>query len=132
MSAVMDKPAKPEKPVEPAAAVKTPPPTQEAGDPVEQYKMPRPCEGMAVLFFKYGTKDQPRPPEIAFVIKPGGRAITLRAASGVYLDGVRHVNDPKLAISSDLRAEGAWDFTDEHYRMERLEKEVAELKTLLK
>lgn len=124
----MDKPTKSEKPpvVETAATIA---PT---GDPVEQYIMPRPCEGMAVLFYKYGTKDQPRPPEIAFVIKPTGRAITVRTASGIYLDGIRHVSDPKLALSPDMRSEGAWDFTNEHYRMERLEKEVAELKTLLK
>src|SRR5690349_2061616 len=40
-----------------------------AGDPVEQFKMPKPALGSSVLFYKYARKDQPIDPEVVFVQK---------------------------------------------------------------
>lgn len=112
----------------PAASVPAPAPVQDDGDPIEQYKMPRPCLGQEVLFYHYGKKDQPRVPEIAFVTRVGQRTIIIRTASGAAKDEVRHVTDPKLALNEELRLMGAWDYSENYYNTISLRGEVAQLK----
>lgn len=104
----------------------------DAGDPIEQYQMPKPTIGSAVVFYKYGTKVQSRDPEIGFVLKAHARAIVIRTANGDFKGEVRHLADPKLQLSEEQRENGAWDFTEEYYLIRQLRAELEDVKKLLK
>lgn len=104
----------------------------EAVDPIHAFQMPKPCMGQPVTWWPAGTRDLPG--ETAFVIRVGRRNIILRTASGVCMETVRHIDDPKLKLNSDQRESGAWDFTEhdksqlEHgKRIPALEAQVADL-----
>lgn len=97
------------------------PPTE----PIVEYTMPRPCRGQAVTWYAHGTANGPG--ETGFVMEIGKRNIVLHRASGVCMDGVRHIDDPKLKLSAEQRESGAWDFTDESKRLLASEGRLASL-----
>jgi hypothetical protein len=78
---------------------------------IAEFAMPKPCLGQSVKWYGDGTKNNKG--EIAFVREVGKRNLVLGLSSGIRVDRVRHVDDPKLSLSADQRATGAWDFTDE-------------------
>ena len=72
------------------------------------------------------------------VLEAGHRNIVVQRISGVCMETVYHVNDPKVAVSKDIRDQGAWDFTEEYYqrakdvdRMAALEARIAKLEAFL-
>ncbi len=48
----------------------------------------------------------------------------LRTADGKIMEGVRHVDDPKLEWNNDFRENGSWDFSDEWKRLEKEHKDI--------
>ena len=94
------------------------------------YKMPVPNVGQAILWYPTGRQDG-NPARIAHVTKinsRSGRSIqVMPIGQRENFSAVRHIDDPKLDVSEDLRAEGAWDFTPEHYTILSLRKDVDEL-----
>lgn len=87
-------------------------------DPVAAYEMPRPVLGQGVTWYSMGTRSGAG--EMAFVIHVGKRNIVLSRASGLAVESVRHIDDPKLQMNSEQRANGAWDFTDRDKQIDRL------------
>lgn len=106
-------------------------------DEIAAYKMPRPSIGQSVLWYPSGTKETTA--ETTFVLEAKARTIVIQRASGVCEASVRHLDDPKLQLSIEQRAAGAWDFTDYDKRnvaqsktLETLEARVAALEKKLK
>jgi hypothetical protein len=99
---------------------------------VETYAMPRPKKGVQLLWYPHANPTED--PEIAFALKVGHRAVLLQTASGVAVDTVRHLSDPKLHLNDDQRANGAWDFPEDSglsARVAALESQVASILELL-
>jgi hypothetical protein len=94
-------------------------------DEIEAFTMPKPCLGQSVTWFHSGTRTGLG--EIAWVLKAGHRNIVLQRASGLAVETVRHVADPKLQLSVEQRESGAWDFTDQDKKSLANEKLLAEL-----
>jgi hypothetical protein len=122
--------------------VKTAPKAETPPEP--QYEMPRPPLGSEVLFYRDGTKDTKRQPEVSTVLEVGRSMVTLRV-QGVAVDQVRHVSDPRLK-NVNVRQLGAWEWSPTSQLIGRLlkdneqslkdiaalKKDVAELKAALK
>lgn len=101
------------------------------------FRMPRPDTGSAVKIFPNGRSDER--PHFAFVAKVQDRSIDVKDPFNMARGGVRHVSDPMLQRSEELRKQyGAWDFTDEAKsvrenadRLAALEKRIKSLEELL-
>lgn len=77
-----------------------------------QFQMPKPETGMTVKIFPNGQRDER--PHFGFASKVSDRSIDVKDPLGTARGGVRHVDDPILRRSEELRRQyGAWDFTDE-------------------
>lgn len=76
----------------------------------DAFVMPRPAVGQAVVWYPSGTKESL--PETAFVLRVGTKNCVIQRASGMAMESVRHINDPKLALNAFQRETGAWDFTE--------------------
>ena len=103
---------------------------------IANFTMTKPNVGQSVMWYPSGNKS--RNGEMAFVLEAKHRTILIQRASGVCMETVRHVDDPKLKLSEDHRESGAWDFTDddkqkvEHAkRLTKLEERMAMLEELL-
>lgn len=96
-------------------------PKTEVKEPiVTPYVMPKVRVGQLVRFYRYGEINADHPPEIAFVIKPGRNLITyLKTVDGVPLQGIAHIDSPRLKENAALKAEGAWDYTEEEVEQRR-------------
>ena len=75
------------------------------------YAMPRPLRGSSVLYYVHGTRGSDA--EVGFIQRIGASAVVIQLGSGVVVDGVRHVDDPRLAQGSHHRENGAWDYTED-------------------
>jgi hypothetical protein len=99
-------------------------------DEIENFKMPPVRVGQPVVWHRYGEVDG-RQPTVAFVLKINARNIDLKLTSGNAIGAVRHVADPKLQLSEEHRANGAWDYTEDYLKSleerEALEKRVKTL-----
>lgn len=85
------------------------------------YVMPKVRVGQLVRFYRYGERNPEHPPEIAFVVKPGRNLITyLKTIDGIPLQGVAHIDSPRLKENAALKAEGAWDYTEEEVEQRRI------------
>ena len=87
---------------------------------LEAFKMPRPMLGQQVLWRKHASPTED--PEIGFVLKAGARSIRLQTASGMIVDTVRHMSDPKLQLNEHQRENGAWEFPESAGLGERVAK----------
>lgn len=88
---------------------------------IEQWAPPRVLAGQVVEFYPYGQRNGRT--TLAQVKRCKGRTCTVRdLETGKIYQSCRHVDDPKLAISDDLRQDGGWDFTeDERQRQAELQ-----------
>lgn len=103
---------------------------------IAEFVMPKPCRGQAVTWYSSGTRSGTG--EMAWVLDIGRRNIIVNLASGVNMETVRHIDDPKLQLSADQRESGAWDFTEDSKvqlanvkRIDALEAKVALLEEFL-
>lgn len=96
---------------------------------VKPFLMPRPQRGSSLIFYVHGSKGDS--PEIGFVTKIGAKAIVLQLASGLVMEGVRHVDDPRLQDGISQRENGAWDFTEDARTLIDLKKRVCDLEAKL-
>ncbi len=88
---------------------------------IAEFVMPRPNLGQAVTWFPSGTRTNG---EMAYVLTIGRRNLVVQRASGIAMDSVRHVDDPKLSLSVEQRASGAWDFTERDKQLDKLQATV--------
>jgi polyhydroxyalkanoate synthesis regulator phasin len=90
-----------------------------------KWQMPEVEVGATVLWWPYAeTNRDPRLADVSFVTN---RTVdlTIRDGSvGHKREACRQINDPILVLKPNLKAEGAWDYTDEWKR------ELAEAKAL--
>lgn len=88
-----------------------PTPVQNAA--MMNFRMPTIQIGQSVVWHQFGQKEHGRG-EISFVIavSPSGRTIAIRRPTGHCIEGVRHINDPKLQLDIG-RENGAWEYTEE-------------------
>ena len=96
---------------------------QEAYDQAIKFEMPQVLQGTAVFFYPFHDQGQPR---LSWVVRISrtGRNLMLRTADGKIMEGVRHVDDPKLEWNNDFRENGSWDFSDEWKRLEKEHKDI--------
>ena len=89
--------------------------------------------GEPVVFYKDGQRATGNG-EAAQVlgVSTSGRSATLKLYNGKYQTGVRHIDDPGLQDSEELRQNGAWEFTDMRKRADALEERVKALEQALK
>lgn len=95
------------------------------------FQAPQPNIGEVVMWYRNGKKDA-SPPSAMIVVKINQNARTchlLPMGSGELLHAIRHVTDPRLKESEELRKEGAWDFSEEKYQIAELKKKVEALAT---
>ena len=82
---------------------------QDLMERVNAFRPPRPARGQQVLYYPHASRsDQP---EVAFVRAVGQRSLVLNI-NGQPRDGVKHIDDPRLELNADQRADGAWDFAE--------------------
>ncbi len=98
---------------------------QQTRDAVQAFEMPRPCPGQTVTWYPSGTRDGRG--ENANVLNSGKRNIVVMRASGQAMESVRHVDDPKLKLSSEQRESGAWDFTERDKQLDKMQKDFTAL-----
>lgn len=89
---------------------------------IEQFKMPRPTLGSAVLWYPHATLTER--PTVGFVMEVGARNLTVQV-QGVVYESVRHIRDPKLQLNEHQRENGAWEFPEKSD--DGLERRVAAL-----
>ena len=92
---------------------------------IQDFVMPRPCPGQTVTWFPSGARDGKG--ENANVLNSGKRNIIIMRASGLAMESVRHVDDPKLKLSAEQRASGAWDFTERDKQLDTIQAKFATL-----
>lgn len=95
-----------------------------------QFEMPKVSVGDPVQFWPRGIRTTDRG-EVGTVFGVGrnGRTINIRVlATGQARFGIRHIDDPRLTENQEVRAEGAWEYSELHLRIDSLEKSLATLK----
>ena len=95
-----------------------------------QFRPPQATIGTQVIWYRHGKK-RTQDATIGYLVHCGNRTATIYLCTGRRVDAVRHINDPKLSLSSEQREQGAWDFTQDYYetrdRIKFLEGEVRKL-----
>lgn len=116
-----------------ATAVRSEPINEELQNLMATYKPPSHAIGTQVRFYPGGVRQDGRA-MVGTIVKTNGRTCTVQLVDGSYKSAVRYVDDPRLSQGDEIRAMGAWDFTEDtlflvsvRQRMEALEKQVAEL-----
>ncbi len=117
---------------------------QKLQERINAFKMPRPKDGQAVLWYRHGIRmSGPKgDPETAFIIRAGERNVKLRTSDGMVHQTVLHIEDPRLGLNDYQRQNGAWDFTEEYNffvntaheiqaRMTRVEQKLRDLEKVL-
>ena len=84
---------------------------------IAQFVMPRPCVGQSVTYYPHAN---PASHELAFVLKVEHRCVWVQRASGIAVQTVRHMADPKLQLNEHQRLSGAWDFTERDRQLDAL------------
>lgn len=92
---------------------------------IAAFVMPRPDRGQAVTWYASGTRDGVG--EVAFVLEVGRRNLVVARASGLAMESVRHIDDPKLKLSVEQRESGAWDFTERDKQLDSQREQLADL-----
>lgn len=85
---------------------------------VGNFVMPKVDLGAIVAWYPAGQKIGRRP-ETGIVSGVGQRTVRVHVFDRGRFDAVRHVDDPKLALSPEQRESGAWDYTEERVDIER-------------
>lgn len=98
---------------------------QKLNEDISNFTMPRPSRGQCIAWYPNGTRGDS---ETAFVLSVGKRNIVLRTATGIPMETVRHIDDPKLQLNAEQRASGAWDFTEHDKKMNEMTASLAGLK----
>ena len=92
---------------------------------------PVPPFGSIILFYQDGMINAKPPiPMVVYMKSRSGRTLSMRPlAGGEARTGVRFIHDPRLeSMSTEERiSAGAWDFTEEHYQVQKLQSLVKEL-----
>jgi len=104
---------------------------------VMNFQMPGVLAGETVSWYTHGTRKTNLHPQLAIVLKVDRRSVKLKTlVSERILEACRHVDDPRLAISSDMREDGAWEYSPAHkfrsqleMRVSQLEKKVSDLES---
>jgi hypothetical protein len=99
--------------------------SEKRNEEVAAFVMTKPCRGQCVTWYSAGTRDCTG--EMAFILEIGKRNVVLQRASGLAMESVRHIDDPKLKLSVDQRESGAWDFTDRDKQLDKLQATVNDL-----
>lgn len=96
-------------------------PKAESAPPTpQQFEMPKVRVGQQVRYYRHAEVNDQHPPEVAFVIKTGRRAISrLKTIDGFPRETVLHISDPRLT-STDARENGAWDYIEEELEQRKL------------
>lgn len=79
---------------------------------VQEFVMPVPQVGQAVLWYRRGLKND-RGAEIKFVERINGKSVSVNGG----FRNVLHVDDPRLMLNEHQREDGAWEFTPYHVDM---------------
>lgn len=82
---------------------------------LNSFVMPRPDVGDVVRWYRFGVANESQA-SAATVTRILDSSIDVSVILGGAKFAVRHINDPRLKMSSDMRAEGAWDFTAKFYK----------------
>lgn len=82
---------------------------------LNSFVMPRPSVGDVVRWYRFGVANESQA-SAATVTRILDSSIDVSVILGGAKFAVRHINDPRLRMSSDMRAEGAWDYTDAFYK----------------
>lgn len=93
---------------------------------ISTYEMPIPAMGQIVLWYPHCIIDKNRA-RVAFVTRVRNGSISLVDAFQSGRDGVKHASDPRLRMNNDQRADGCWDFTDEHVNLTDLRRRIEAL-----
>lgn len=95
----------------------------------EPFDMPTVTLGETVIYWPGGVRETGRA-EVGDVIgvSPTGRSVNLRLARGESKYGVRHINDPRLKENDEMRAEGSWEFTEQHLLISQMKDDIESLK----
>jgi hypothetical protein len=90
--------------------------SQDVQDRINKFVMPKARPGQSVLWYKHGLRmSGPNgTPELAFVLKVGGKNVRLQTADGMVYHAVPHIDDPRLQLNEFQRMNGAWEYTEEH------------------
>ena len=92
---------------------------------IAAFVMPKPSMGQCVTWYSSGTRTSLG--ENAFVLSVGRRNLVISRASGVAMESVRHIDDPKLQLSDEQRLSGAWDFTERDKQQDKFTEMAASL-----
>ena len=89
---------------------------------------PKPKETQFVRWYPTGDPSRLNSPQLGVATRIENRTIDVFVLTGnsrgKTFSGVRHVSDPKLSLSPEHRAEGAWDFTAEDVRRREWETDI--------
>jgi hypothetical protein len=80
----------------------------------QRFEMPTAGLGSTVVWYRTGYPDDSKP-QTGVVVAVNSKSLDIYIpVSRVRHDVVRHVDDPRLRISAEQRASGAWDHTLEY------------------
>jgi len=101
----------------------------------EEWVMPKVSRGQAVIFYQDGTV-HPSNATIAFVRDVGAHALELVGMGHICMEGVRHINDPRVQnVTREKKQPGLWDLREDDKESRRqfadLEQHVFELQTVV-
>lgn len=96
---------------------------------IATYVPPEHGVGTHVRFYPSGTRSNR--PDVGVIVRTNGRTCTIQLVSGAYKTAVRFIDDPRLEQGDEIRAMGAWDFTEEHMILGSLRDRVVALEKRL-
>lgn len=92
------------------------------------YLQPKITIGMSVRFYPYADANDSQHETIGFVTRIGRQSVSIYVPTMRSVrDGVKHISDPRLSGSQELREAGSWDFTEEFYAIEGLVEELCRM-----
>lgn len=94
---------------------------------IRNFVMPRPKVGQPVVWYAKGLRND-KGGDIGIVVRVEDHSLAIRIASGRFVSGVKHVDDPRLHKNHAQRENGAWGYTD--YDIKR-DEEMQELRDRL-
>jgi hypothetical protein len=92
----------------------------------DEWVMPKMSRGQAVIFYQDGSV-HPNNASIAFVRDVGVSALELVGMGHVCMEGVRHIDDPRVQnVTREKKQPGLWDLREDDKETRR---QIAELES---
>jgi hypothetical protein len=101
-------------------------PVAETVDP-PKYKMPDVSIGHYVLYYRDGKRTGRKEVARVYGMSVAGLSVHLDIG-GVKREGVRHVDDPRLAQHPEMRTNGAWEHTEDTKSLQLMAQDYPVLK----